>query len=80
MTKWDKLFGLDHPEAYGKIEDPKKPEDNEKYLFNSDRDEINHKMLLLLCKKLDIKLEWIWRDYGKTEREQFESHGMKYKG
>jgi len=74
MTKWDKLFGLEHPEAYGKIEDP---EDNEKHLFNTDVDEINHKMLLLICKKLDIKLEWIWRDYGKTQKEQCKEHGVK---
>ncbi len=76
MTKWDKIFGLEHPEAYGKIEEP---EDKERYVFNIDLEAMDHEMLLLICQALKIDIKWLYKKYGKTKREQMESHGLKYK-
>jgi hypothetical protein len=66
MTKWNKLFGLDHPEAYGKIEDP---EDNEKHLYASDVPDITTELLVAICKKLNIDTTYIWNRYAKTPKE-----------
>ncbi len=76
MTKWDRLFGLAHPEAYGEIVDP---EDKDKYIFNIDLEAMDHEMLLLICQALKIDIQWLYKKYGKTKREQMESHGLKYK-
>ena len=76
MTKWEKLFGFANPEAYGKIEDA---EDKDKYIFNLDLEAFDHEMLLLICKALKIDIQWLYDKYGKTKREQMESHGLKYK-
>ena len=66
MTKWNKIFGLGHPEAYGKIEDP---EDKEKHLYNTDTPEITLELLTVICKKLGIDTTFIWNDYAKTLKE-----------
>lgn len=65
-SKWDKLFGLEHPEAYGKIEDP---EDKEKHLYATDVPDITLELLTLICKGLNIKTEFIWDRYSKTLKE-----------
>ena len=75
MTKWDKLFGLEHPEAYGKIEDPV---DNTKRLYNTDTPEITLELLLAICKKLDIDTTFIWNSYAKTKKEQHKEFGLKF--
>ena len=73
MTKWDKLFGLDHPEAYGKIEDPV---DNTKKLYATDLPEITMELLLAICKNLKIDTSFIWNGYAKTLKEQKKEHGL----
>ena len=65
-SKWDKLFGLEHPEAYGKIEDP---EDKEKHLYNTDTPEITLELLTAICKRLGIDTTHIWNTYSKTLKE-----------
>jgi len=67
MTKWDKLFGLEHPEAYGKIEDPV---DNEKRLYATDIPDITLDLLFAICKNLKIDTSFIWNSYAKTLKEQ----------
>jgi len=76
MTKWDKLFGLAHPEAYGKIEEP---EDKTLKIFNIDLEKFNHEILLLICQHLKIDIQGVYLKYAKTTRQQMESHGLKYK-
>ena len=71
MTKWDKLFGFDHPEAYGKIEDPV---DNEKHLYNTDVPDITMELLQAICKRLDIDTTFIWNNYAKTLKEQLKGN------
>jgi len=53
MSKWNKLFGLKNPEAYGKIEDPPKKEEEHTFsgLYIT---EYNCRMLQALCYKFDI--------------------------
>jgi len=63
MTKWNKLFGLDHPEAYGKIED------KEKHIYNTDTPEITLELLQAICKNLKIDTSFIWNRYAKTLKE-----------
>ena len=79
MTKWDKLFGLDHPEAYGEIKDPKKPEDKDRYFFNTDLQHMDHEILLIICQALKIDIQHLYKKYGKTKREQLKKFGLKYK-
>ena len=50
MTKWDKLFGLEHPEAYGKIEEPT---DNTKRLYTTDIPDITVDLLFAICRPDD---------------------------
>lgn len=64
MTKWNKLFGRDHPEAYGKIEEPE-----EKHLYADDVPDITLELLTAICKRLNIKTEFIWDRYAKTPKE-----------
>ena len=66
MTKWRKRFGLAHPEVYDKIEDP---EDNEKHLYATDVPDITLELLTAICKKFNIKTEFIWDRYSKTLKE-----------
>lgn len=73
MTKWDKLFGLDHPEAYGKIEDPEDL-DTEKRLYNTDTPEMTLELLFAICKNLKIDTSFIWDTYAKTLKEQKKEH------
>lgn len=75
-SKWDKVFGLEHPEAYGKMEPE---EDKATYIFNLDLESFNHDMLLVICQHLKIDIQHLHNKYGKTKREQCESHGIKYK-
>ena len=72
MTKWDKMFGLEHPEAYGSVE----PEDDTKHLFIVDLPEINYKMLEQICNNLKIDTTWIWRDHAKTRRQNRKENGL----
>lgn len=67
MTKWDKLFGLEHPEAYGKIEDPV---DTEKHLYTDDIPDITMELLLAICNNLNIDTSFIWNRYAKTLKDQ----------
>ena len=67
MTKWDKLFGLEHPEAYGKIEEPT---DNTKRLYTTDIPDITVDLLFAICKNLKIDTSFIWNSYAKTLKEQ----------
>ncbi len=71
MTKWDKLFGLEHPEAYGKIEDP---EDKIKHLYATDVSDITMELLVVICKRLNIDTEFISDRYAKTLKEQKKEH------
>jgi len=66
MSKWEKLFGLANPEAFGKIEDPV---DNTKHLYNIDTPEITMELLLAICKNLKIDISFIWNRYAKTLKE-----------
>ena len=63
MTKWRKRFGLAHPEAYGKIEEPTA---NEKHLYATDTPEITLELLMAICKNLKIDTSFIWNRYAKT--------------
>ncbi len=72
MTKWDKLFGLEHPEAYGEIKDP---EDTKKSIYNTDVEEINYYMLKQICDHLKLDTTWINRFYAKTWKQQRKEHG-----
>ena len=71
MTKWDKLFGLEHPEAYGKIEDP---EDNTKRLYSTDIPDITLDLLVAICNNLKIDISYIYDRYAKTLKEQLKEH------
>ncbi len=75
MTKWWDMFGVDHPEAFGKIE-PK--EDKSLRIFNTDLEKFNHEMLLIICEHLKIDIQHLYKKYAKTIRQQMESHGLKY--
>jgi len=71
MTKWDKLFGLEHPEAFGKIEDPV---DKERHLYTTDIPDITMELLLAICKNLNIDTTFIWNSYSKTLKEQLKEN------
>ena len=71
MSKWNKLFGLANPEAFGKIEDQV---DNTKHLYNTDTPEITMELLLAICKRLNIDTSFIWNTYAKTLKEQKKEH------
>jgi len=66
MSKWDKLFGLANPEAFGKIEEPTA---NEKHLYNTDTPEITLELLMAICNNLKIDTTFIWNRYAKTLKE-----------
>jgi len=75
MSKWNKTFGREHPEAYGKIEEP---EDKSLRIFTLDLPKMNHDMLILICQHLKIDISHLYEKYAKTTRQQLESHGLKY--
>ena len=79
MTKWDKLFGLEHPEVYGKIKDPEKPEDKERTIYFTDLPQLDHEILVALCVHLKLDITHLYNKYAKTLKEQYEAQGRKYK-
>ncbi len=70
-SRWWDLYGMDHPEAFGKIEDPK---DKVKHLYTTDVSDITMDLLVVICKKLDIDTTFIWDRYAKTLKEQKKEH------
>jgi len=75
-SKWDKIFGLAHPEAYGEI---KEPEDTERSIYFTDLPAFDHEILICLCMHLKLDITHSYNKYAKTLRQQMESHGVKYK-
>jgi len=71
MTKWWDMFGVDHPEAFGKIENP---EDKIKHLYTTDVPDITMELLLAICNNLKIDTSFVWNRYAKTLKEQKKEH------
>ena len=74
MNKWKKLFGLEYPEAFGKVEDP---EDKSLRIFVMDLPKINHEILVLICQHLKIDISHLYNQYAKTTKQQLKEYGLK---